>query len=179
MAISSWCGEREAIEPRSVGQGGGSAGRMIRIAWALIVVRALFAASLVLCASAFSGGQAKAQSADRFYAGKTLHFIVTYQPGGTYDLYSRLFATHASKHIPGNPPVVVEYMPDAGAAQRVRRHRIQGRDRLSRRPRGGSRHRARRSRFPRRLVDDAENHAQRVAAPRPRGGAASDPARAP
>lgn len=87
---------------------------MRQMAWASIVVRASFAAWLVLCASAFTIGRADAQPADRFYAGKTLHFIVTYQPGGTYDLYSRLFATHASKHIPGNPTVVVEYMPGAG-----------------------------------------------------------------
>src|SRR5215472_4665598 len=114
MAMSSWCGEREIIEPRRVGQGGGSAGRMRRIAWVSVVVRASFAAWLVLCASALATGQAEAQPAEQFYAGKTVRFIVTYQPGGTYDLYSRLFALHASRHIPGHPPVVVEYMPGAG-----------------------------------------------------------------
>jgi tripartite-type tricarboxylate transporter receptor subunit TctC len=87
---------------------------MRRIAWASIVLRASFAAWLALCASAFVGGQADVQPAERFYAGKTVRFIVTYQPGGTYDLYSRLFALHASKHIAGQPPVVVEYMPGAG-----------------------------------------------------------------
>src|SRR5690348_7250032 len=114
MAMASWCGEGESIEPLGTEQGGRSTGRMRQMAWASIVVRASFAAWLVLCASAFTIGRADAQPADRFYAGKTLHFIVTYQPGGTYDLYSRLFATHASKHIPGHPPVVVEYMPGAG-----------------------------------------------------------------
>src|SRR6185437_14224844 len=89
-------------------------GRMRRIVGASFVARASFAAWLILCASVFAAGRADAQPADRFYAGKTLRFIVTYQPGGTYDLYSRLFALHASKHIPGHPPVVVEYMPGAG-----------------------------------------------------------------
>jgi tripartite-type tricarboxylate transporter receptor subunit TctC len=84
------------------------------IAWASLAIRASFAAGLALCANAFAPGQAEAQPADRFYAGKTLRFIVTYQPGGTYDLYSRLFAMHFSKHLPDHAPVVVEYMPGAG-----------------------------------------------------------------
>lgn len=87
---------------------------MRRIASAWRLMRACLAVWLALGASALIAGRVDAQPADGFYQGKSLRFIVTYQPGGTYDLYSRLFAMHASKHIPGHPPVVVEYMPGAG-----------------------------------------------------------------
>lgn len=50
-----------------------------------------------------------------FYAGKTIRIIVGYSPGGGYDAYSRLIARHLSKHIPGNPTVIVENMPGAGS----------------------------------------------------------------
>jgi tripartite-type tricarboxylate transporter receptor subunit TctC len=57
---------------------------------------------------------AQAQSAEEFFKGKTLRFTVVYEPGGTYDLYSRLLISHLPKHIPGNPPIVIQYMPGAG-----------------------------------------------------------------
>src|SRR5262249_28850178 len=31
-------------------------------------------------------------------------------PGGGYDLYARVFAPHFSRHIPGNPPIVIKTM---------------------------------------------------------------------
>ena len=39
---------------------------------------------------------------------------VTYEPGGSYDIYARLVTTHMGKHIPGNPAFNVQYMPGAG-----------------------------------------------------------------
>jgi tripartite-type tricarboxylate transporter receptor subunit TctC len=57
---------------------------------------------------------ALAQSAGDFFKGKTLRFTVVYEPGGTYDLYSRLLITHLPKHIPGNPAILIQYMPGAG-----------------------------------------------------------------
>jgi len=57
---------------------------------------------------------ALAQPAEDFFKGKTLRFTVVYEPGGTYDLYSRLLITHLPKHIPGNPTIVIQYMPGAG-----------------------------------------------------------------
>lgn len=69
---------------------------------------------LALCAVLLGAHRAEAQPAEDFYKGKSLRFVVVYQPGGTYDLYSRLFITHFSKHLPGNPPVVIQYLPGAG-----------------------------------------------------------------
>ncbi len=49
------------------------------------------------------------------FAGETVRIIVGFAPGGGYDLYARLTAGHLGRHLPGNPAVVVENMPGAGA----------------------------------------------------------------
>src|ERR1700724_4795726 len=69
---------------------------------------------LAACIGFAAIASAQAQSAEEFFKGKTLRFTVVYEPGGTYDLYSRLLITHLSKHIPGNPTIVIQYMPGAG-----------------------------------------------------------------
>ncbi|HXV78505.1 MAG TPA: tripartite tricarboxylate transporter substrate-binding protein [Candidatus Binatia bacterium] len=53
-------------------------------------------------------------SAEDFYKGKTVRFIVGSEPGGGYDTYTRMIARHISEHIPGKPSTVVENMPGAG-----------------------------------------------------------------
>jgi tripartite-type tricarboxylate transporter receptor subunit TctC len=50
-----------------------------------------------------------------FYRGKTLRVIVGFSAGGGYDQYSRLIGRHLSKHIPGNPAIIVENMAGAGS----------------------------------------------------------------
>ncbi|MEK7783445.1 MAG: tripartite tricarboxylate transporter substrate-binding protein, partial [Candidatus Binatota bacterium] len=52
-----------------------------------------------------------------FYKGKTIRIIVGGSAGGGFDTYSRIIARHMSKHIPGNPALVVENM--TGAATRI------------------------------------------------------------
>ncbi|HWO41432.1 MAG TPA: hypothetical protein VNO43_06470 [Candidatus Eisenbacteria bacterium] len=54
-------------------------------------------------------------SADEFYKGKTIRFIVGLAPGGGYDTYARTVARHIGRHIPGSPEVVVENMTGAGS----------------------------------------------------------------
>src|SRR5260370_26318296 len=49
-----------------------------------------------------------------FYRQRTITFVSVFAPGGTYDLYSRLVATHLPNFIPGNPRIIVQYMPGAG-----------------------------------------------------------------
>jgi len=58
---------------------------------------------------------ARAQSAEDFYRGKTVTILVGFTAGGGYDLYARLLGRHISRHIPGNPAVVVQNMPGAGS----------------------------------------------------------------
>jgi len=54
-------------------------------------------------------------SADDFYKGKTIRFVVGLAPGGGYDLSARTVGRHIGKHIPGNPTIVVENMTGAGS----------------------------------------------------------------
>jgi tripartite-type tricarboxylate transporter receptor subunit TctC len=83
---------------------------------ALCVVQACHCvpALLAACIGFAPMTPALAQSAEDFFKGKTLRFTVVYEPGGTYDLYSRLLITHLAKHIPGNPAIVIQYLPGAG-----------------------------------------------------------------
>src|SRR5262245_60229033 len=50
-----------------------------------------------------------------FYRGKRINMIVSYGPGGGYDVYARVLSRHIGKHIPGNPNIVVQNMPGAGS----------------------------------------------------------------
>jgi len=52
-----------------------------------------------------------------FYQGKTVRIVVGSAAGGGYDGYARLVARHFSKHIPGNPTVVVQNIPGAGGSK--------------------------------------------------------------
>jgi len=54
-------------------------------------------------------------SANDFYKGKTIRFVVGLAPGGGYDLSARTVGRHMGKHIPGNPTIVVENMTGAGS----------------------------------------------------------------
>jgi len=54
-------------------------------------------------------------SADDFYQGKTIRFVVGYRAGGGYDTYTRLIARHMNRHIPGKPNLIVENMAGAGS----------------------------------------------------------------
>jgi tripartite-type tricarboxylate transporter receptor subunit TctC len=49
-----------------------------------------------------------------FYQGKTLTIIQGRDPGGTGDLRTKAVATFVQKYLPGNPTVIMEYMPGAG-----------------------------------------------------------------
>lgn len=63
----------------------------------------------------FIAGTATASFGEEFYKGKTLRFIVGYNPGGGYDTYTRVIARHISKYIPGNPTPLVQNMSGAGS----------------------------------------------------------------
>ena len=48
------------------------------------------------------------------FAGKTVEILVGHEVGGGYDLYSRVLAHHMTRHIAGEPSMVVKNMPGAG-----------------------------------------------------------------
>src|SRR5689334_8240195 len=77
------------------------------------LLAALLAVAIVGVA-AVTGG-ARADDVADFYKGKRINLIVSYGPGGGYDVYARVLARHMSRHIPGNPPIVVQNMPGAGS----------------------------------------------------------------
>jgi tripartite-type tricarboxylate transporter receptor subunit TctC len=54
-------------------------------------------------------------TAESFYKGKTIRFVVGLAAGGGYDLSARTVGRHMGKHIPGNPTIVVENMTGAGS----------------------------------------------------------------
>ena len=54
-------------------------------------------------------------SVDDFYKGKTVKIVVGFSAGGGFDTYARAISRHMSKHIPGNPGIVVENMTGAGS----------------------------------------------------------------
>lgn len=49
-----------------------------------------------------------------FYRGKQLRIVIRAEPGGNYDIYSRLLGRYITRHIPGNPTVVPVNMPGGG-----------------------------------------------------------------
>ncbi len=58
---------------------------------------------------------ARADDVADFYKGKRINLIVSYGTGGGYDVYARVLARHMSKHIPGNPNIIIQNMPGAGS----------------------------------------------------------------
>lgn len=55
------------------------------------------------------------QAQTPFYQGKSIKLLVGSPAGSNYDQYGRLIAPFLSKHIPGNPDVVVQNMGGAGS----------------------------------------------------------------
>lgn len=63
-----------------------------------------------------AAGSAAAGAAEQdFYRGKTIRFVVGFAAGGGFDVYARGIARHMSRHVPGNPTIIVENMTGAGS----------------------------------------------------------------
>jgi len=56
-----------------------------------------------------------ASAAEEFFKGKSIRIVVGFSAGGGFDTYARAISRHITKHIPGNPNVVVENMTGAGS----------------------------------------------------------------
>jgi tripartite-type tricarboxylate transporter receptor subunit TctC len=69
---------------------------------------------LSVAAAVVLASPSPAQPVAEFYRGKTVTLIVSSAPGGGYDALARTVAPHLSRHIPGNPSVVVRNMSGAG-----------------------------------------------------------------
>ncbi len=70
---------------------------------------------VALCLAAGVSLHAAAQPAQDFYKGKQIRMIVGHPVGNDYDLGSRFLAKYLTKHIPGNPLIVISNMPAASS----------------------------------------------------------------
>ncbi len=68
------------------------------------------AIAALLCASA-----ARAQDAAAFYKGRTITIVVGIVPASTYDHSARLIARGLTRHLPGNPNVIIQNMHGANS----------------------------------------------------------------
>jgi hypothetical protein len=68
-----------------------------------------FAALIVVQAAPTSG------FAEDYYEGKTITILVGFPAGGGSDVQARIYQRHLSKHIAGNPKIVVKNMPGGGS----------------------------------------------------------------
>jgi len=57
---------------------------------------------------------ATTRAGDDFYQGRQIAWILSADAGGGYASYARAFAPFLSKHIAGNPSIVIQHMPGAG-----------------------------------------------------------------
>ena len=71
-----------------------------------------FMMAVLVSLNLFNGPLHAAQPA---FEGKTIRIVVGFSAGGGFDTYSRAIARHMSKHIPGNPAIIVENMTGAGS----------------------------------------------------------------
>jgi tripartite-type tricarboxylate transporter receptor subunit TctC len=52
-----------------------------------------------------------------FYQGKTITIVRGSAPGGVGEMRTRAVANHLKKHVPGNPTILIEFMPGAGGTK--------------------------------------------------------------
>jgi tripartite-type tricarboxylate transporter receptor subunit TctC len=76
-------------------------------------------AAVALLALELPATAQETQSAQAFYAGKTIKLIVGLPPGGGADAYARLVQRHLGRHIAGTPAILIQNMPGAGSLRSV------------------------------------------------------------
>ena len=74
--------------------------------------REFLVTSLATCATA---GLAAGPAAAADFAGKTITFVIPFGVGGGSDVWGRFIAIYLSKHLNGNPAVVVKNQPGGGS----------------------------------------------------------------
>jgi tripartite-type tricarboxylate transporter receptor subunit TctC len=84
---------------------------------ALGVVAVLSGALVLSAAGTVFSGSAAADAVADFYKGKTVTILSGFGAGGMYGLYSRVIIPHMSRHIPGQPTMIAQFMPGAGGVK--------------------------------------------------------------
>jgi tripartite-type tricarboxylate transporter receptor subunit TctC len=73
-----------------------------------------FSASIICAVAALLAFSGSAYSQGSFFEGKTITLIQGRKPGGLGDMRSRALIPFITKHVPGNPTIVTEYMAGGG-----------------------------------------------------------------
>lgn len=80
---------------------------------------------ILLGASVFFFAAAPALSQSPFYQGKTITVLRGGSPGGVGEMRTRAWTNHLRKHIPGNPTIIIEFMP-GGGGRKAANHLFRG-----------------------------------------------------
>jgi tripartite-type tricarboxylate transporter receptor subunit TctC len=92
----------------------------------LLAKTAVLAAALVVAPLCWGAAQTPPDQAAAFYRGKTITLVVSAEAGTLTDLIARQFKDHFSRHIPGQPYIVVSNL--AGAGGMIAAARLQSQD---------------------------------------------------
>src|SRR5580704_5273349 len=65
---------------------------------------------LMVAAALVAPTPTRADTVADFYRGRTINLFVSFPPGGGYDIYARVLLPYFTRHIPGNPAIVVKNM---------------------------------------------------------------------
>lgn len=76
--------------------------------------RAFVPVVATIAAAAITAPAALGDTVEQFYKGKRIELVVGANAGTGYDDYARLLARHITRHIPGEPLVIVKNMGGAG-----------------------------------------------------------------
>ena len=79
--------------------------------------RSLVPVAIVSAATICFTLPANSQAVDNFYKSHELTILIGHPPGGSYDLYAQLAASHIGKYIPGKPTVIVQSMPGGAGSK--------------------------------------------------------------
>src|SRR5260370_26859213 len=65
---------------------------------------------VLACAALIAPTAVRADAVADFYHGKSINLYVSFPPGGGYDIYARILVPYFTRHIPGNPAILVKNM---------------------------------------------------------------------
>jgi tripartite-type tricarboxylate transporter receptor subunit TctC len=81
------------------------------------ILRPILIAGAGLAGIALAAQTANADAVADFYKGKTITLTTGTSPGGSFQVYGQLFTEHMKQYIPGNPTIVMNFMPGAGGTK--------------------------------------------------------------
>ncbi|MDE0029032.1 MAG: tripartite tricarboxylate transporter substrate-binding protein [Deltaproteobacteria bacterium] len=74
----------------------------------------LTSVAILACLALLVSASPRADAETPYSKGTRIRLIIPFSPGGGTDVYGRVVARHLSRHIAGNPTIIVQNMPGAG-----------------------------------------------------------------